>query len=67
VSDAIRDQARSQIETQIETLLAEIYEPDGVYIWMTSPHRWFSGKSAVEMIAEGRASEVLAAVNRLIG
>lgn len=58
----LRDQARSHIET----LLSEVYEPEGVRIWMTSPHKWFKGKSAVDMIAEGRADEVLAAVNVLI-
>jgi hypothetical protein len=60
--EAIRDQATSHIET----LLSEVYEPEGVHIWMTSPHRWFKGKSAEQMIAEGRSNEVLAAVNILI-
>jgi hypothetical protein len=62
MSDEIRDQATSHIES----LLAEVYEPEGVQIWMTAPHRWFKGKTATEMIAEGRSSEVLAAVNILI-
>ena len=60
--DEIRDQAKSHIET----LLAEVYEPEGVAIWMSAPHTWFKGKTAVEMIAEGRSTEVLAAVNILI-
>ncbi|WP_082683929.1 MULTISPECIES: MbcA/ParS/Xre antitoxin family protein [unclassified Mycobacterium] len=59
--DAIRDQATSHIES----LLCELYEPEGVQIWMTSPHRWFGGRRAVDLIAEGRAEEVLAAINRL--
>lgn len=59
---AIRDQARSLIET----LLSEVYEPEGVRIWMTSPHRRFDGRPAVDLIAEGRANEVLAEVNRLV-
>lgn len=49
----------------IESLLSELYEPEGVQIWMTSPHRWFGGRRAVDLIAEGRAEEVLAAVKRL--
>lgn len=60
--DEIRDQAASHIEA----LLAELYEPEGVRIWMTSPHKWFKGKSAVEMITDGRTDEVVAAVNILI-
>ena len=60
--DAIRDEATSHIES----LLSELYEPEGVQIWMTSPHRWFGDRRAVDLIAEGRAEEGLAAVNRLI-
>jgi hypothetical protein len=60
--DAIRDQTTSYIES----LLSELYEPEGVQIWMTSPHRWFGGRRAVDLTAEGRAEEVLAAANRLI-
>lgn len=60
------DELRHQATSHIETLLAEVYEPEGVRIWMTSPHRRFGGKTATEMITEGRASEVLAAVNILI-
>lgn len=58
--DAIRDQATSHIES----LLSELYEPEGVPIWMTSPQRWFGGRRAVDLIAEGRAEEVLAAIKR---
>lgn len=62
MSDAIRDQAKSHIEA----LLSELYEPEGVHIWMTSPHRWFAGRTAIDLISEGRSNEVLAAVHRLI-
>lgn len=58
--DAIRDQATSHVES----LLSELYEPEGVQIWMTSPQRWFGGRRAVDLIAEGRAEEVLAAIKR---
>lgn len=58
--------ARDHATSHIESLLSELYEPEGVQIWITSPHRWFGGRRAVELIAEGRAEEVLAAVNRLI-
>jgi len=60
--DELRDQARSHIES----ILREVYEPEGVAIWMTSPHRWLGGARAVDLIAEGRAVEVLAAANRLV-
>ena len=58
----IEDQARSHIES----LLSQLYEPEGVQIWMTSPHRRLGGRRAVDLIAEGHATEVLAEVNRLI-
>lgn len=61
--DEIRDQATSHIET----ILSEVYEPEGVQIWMTSPHRWLDGRRAIDLIAEGRASEVLAAAEYLVG
>jgi hypothetical protein len=60
------DELRDQATSHIESLLSEVYEPEGVRIWMTSPHQWFKGKSAIEMIAAGRSNEVLAAVNILI-
>lgn len=60
--DELRDQARSHIET----VLSEVYEPEGVQVWMTSPHRWFGGRKAVDLIDEGRSGEVLAAANRLV-
>lgn len=59
--DAIRDQTIRHIES----LLSELYEPEGVQIWMKSPHRWFGGRRAVDLISEGRAEEVIAAVKRL--
>ena len=57
----LQDQARSHIES----LLSELYEPEGVQIWMSNPHRRFENRSALDLIAEGRASEVLGEVHRL--
>ena len=45
--------------------LASVYRPDGVELWMRSPHRSFGGLSAEELIARGRADEVLAEIERL--
>lgn len=59
------DVIRDQTIRHIESLLRNLYEPEGVQIWMTSPHRWFGGRRAVDLIAEGRAEEVIAAVKRL--
>ena len=60
--DGMQDEARSYIET----LLSEVYEPEGVRIWMKSPHRWFMNKTPLELISEGRSTDVIAAVNILI-
>jgi hypothetical protein len=60
--DGLEAQARSRIES----ILSELYDPEEVQIWMTSPHLWLDNRWAVDLIAEGRADEVLAAVNRLI-
>lgn len=51
----------------VAALLSEVYEDEGVRIWMSSPHRWFNGESAEALIAAGRSAEVLAAVQRLLG
>lgn len=46
-------------------LLADVYNPDGVRIWLDSCHKEFSGLTVAEMEAAGRMDEVLAAVERL--
>jgi hypothetical protein len=60
-------QRRVKIREQVKTLLSDVYLPEGVQIWMTAPHKWFDGKSAEQMIADGRGDEVLVAAESLSG
>ena len=55
------------IETRIRTKLAEVYEPEGVEIWMTSRHSWLDGRRATDLINAGQGERVEAAVDRLVG
>lgn len=56
-----------EILDQVEALLAEVYLPEGVQIWLHSQHRWFGMERAVDLIEDGRGAEVLAAAECLVG
>lgn len=58
---------QEKLRARIEALLDEVYEPEGVQIWLTSRHRWFGMERAVDLIKDGRGAEVLAAAERLVG
>lgn len=45
--------------------LGSVYEPDEARLWLFSPHTELDGRSAAELIAEGRTEEVLAIIDRL--
>jgi len=53
------------ILTRIEEALAEVYDPEGVEIWMMASHKQWDGWTVSEMLNHGRGDEVLAAVERL--
>lgn len=55
------------IEARIRTKLAEVYEPEGVELWLTSPHSWLDGRCAVDLIAAGQGHRVEDVVDRLVG
>lgn len=55
------------IEARVRELLGEIYLPEGVDIWLSSPHRWLGGERGIDLINSGRGDEVLAAAERLVG
>lgn len=50
---------------EIRKALAEVYRPEGVEIWMRSRLKAFGGLTVDELIANGRADDVLAEVERL--
>jgi len=47
--------------------LAEVYENEGIEIWLHSRQRILGGRSPLELLREGRFEEVLEAVDRLAG
>lgn len=57
----------TEAEQRIREKLSEVYLPEGVEIWLNSPHRWLNNERAIGLIQSGRAEEVEAAVDRLIG
>ena len=62
------NQALGYLERQwLMRVLAEVYKPEGVHIWMTAKHQQFGGLTVDEMIAAGRKEEVLAAAEGLTG
>lgn len=65
-SEAAMDRART---AQIEALLSEVYEPEGVRIWLAATHKSgpLEGQVPNELIASGHADIVLAEAERLVG
>lgn len=55
------------VREEVRALLSEVYEPEGVDIWMSSPHQWLGGERANDLIDRGEGARVLAAAERLVG
>jgi hypothetical protein len=47
--------------------LAEVYEDEGIEIWLHSRQRALGGQSPIELLREGQFQEILEAVDRLAG
>jgi transcriptional regulator with XRE-family HTH domain len=47
--------------------LADVYEDEGIDIWLHSRQRSLGGQSPMELLRDGRFAEVLDAVDRLAG
>lgn len=54
-------------EHQAREQLAELYTPEGVDIWLTTPHQWLDGQRAIDLIRNGDGDRVLAVIDRLTG
>jgi hypothetical protein len=52
--------------TQARAMLSEVYQPEGVEVWLHSRNAALDGRIAAEMLAQGEAEPVLAAVERLL-
>lgn len=65
--NAVSADCLNHTTARISALLSEVYDSEGVNIWLHAEHRWFDGRRAVDLIAEGRGGEVLAAAERLVG
>lgn len=50
---------------QIEALLDEFYTQDEAQLWLSLPHPQLEGRVPNDVIADGRADEVLAILRRL--
>lgn len=57
--------AHKQAEVRIRARLGEFYHPDEVDAWMVAPHVQLGGRSAADVIAEGRADLVNRVIDRL--
>lgn len=49
----------------VESVLADVYEPEGVRIWLRAKQVRFGGRTALEMIGAGHGDQVLAAAKSL--
>jgi transcriptional regulator with XRE-family HTH domain len=47
--------------------LADVYEDEGIEIWLHSRQRSLGGRSPLELLKDGRFTDVLDAVDRLAG
>lgn len=47
--------------------LADVYEDEGIEIWLHSRQRSLGGRSPLELLKDGQFTEVLDAVDRLAG
>jgi uncharacterized protein (DUF2384 family) len=45
--------------------LSEFYSPEETRLWLYSMHRLLNGERAIDLIHDGRAEEVLAAIESL--
>lgn len=52
-------------EREVRKRLAGIYTPEGVEIWLKSPHRLLDGQTARERIEQGGVQDVLALIDQL--
>lgn len=55
------------VEKRVRELLAEVYLPEGVDIYMSHPNRNLGMKTPTELIAVGQGETVLAEVKYLTG
>lgn len=51
--------------TNIVAALSDFYTPDEIDVWLDAPQPLLNGRSATALITEGRADDVMAAIDRL--
>lgn len=52
-------------EQRVRDRLGEFYHPDEVEAWLHAPHPQFGGRTALDMIHEGRSPLVHQVIDRL--
>ena len=54
------------VPADVASMLAEVYRPDGVRLWLKGRHRLLDEQRPLDLIAEGRDDEVRAVIHGLI-
>lgn len=54
-----------QFISEIQALLSGYYTPSEADTWWGAPHPQFDGKSALDMVEQGRGQDVVDALRRL--
>lgn len=62
--EALLDKLAQAVECSLELLA--VYEANGVRIWLQAEQEVFDGHSALDLIADGRVSEVLTRIAQLV-
>lgn len=53
-------------EARAREMLAQVYRPEGVEIWLAGAKRQFNGERPIDLIQRGEHDRVFAAIERLI-
>lgn len=58
---------RADYRARIRELLADVYTPFGINVWMSSPNRNLDGKSPIGLMSDGQGHLALAEAEILAG
>lgn len=64
-TEAVQMNDATPFANAVAILEEHYYTPSELALWLNAAHPQFEGKSAVQMLSEGRAEDVLQCVRRL--